>query len=177
MKHIILMSVIIFLTGCSMPENEAEQQASVTAERVVKVKDTLHTRYFDVKVESVEITPGIEIPSAYISIMAGEGNMFVILRVVFTNTDTETRAAEEGVLFVRQNGKQYSFEKTETIMAPGWGLFFDPINPLMSQTTNIIYKIPNSVKGEILWQPGRAEAEELIFIANTDTVNRNDTKN
>lgn len=172
MKYIVLTSIVSFLTNCSTPENRTEQNISVKDNHIVKVKDTLHTQYFDVKVESVDISPGIEIPSAYISTMAGDGNVFVILKVVFTNTDIETRSAEEGVLYVRQNGKQYSFEKTETVMAPGWGLFFDPINPLMSQTTNIIYKIPDGIKGEILWQPGRAEADELIFITKFDLLDK-----
>lgn len=170
MKHVILFLSIVFFTFCSVPQKETKSELPQKEKQVIRIGDTLHTAYFDVTVNNVDISRGIEIPSADVGIMAGEGNTFVIIQAMFTNVDTETRAAEEGVLYVRQNGKQYSFEKTEEIMAKGWGLFFDPINPLMSQKTNIVYKIPNNIKGELLWQPGRAEENEIISLINTDTI-------
>lgn len=161
---------MVFFTFCSVPDEETKSELPKKEKQVIRIGDTLHTAYFDVTVNYVDITRGIEIPNAYISTMAGEGNTFVIIQAIFTNVDTETRSAEEGVLYLRQNGKQYRFEKTEEIMAKGWGLFFDPINPLMSQKTNIVYKIPSNINGELLWQPGRTEENEIIFLTKTDSA-------
>jgi len=60
----------------------------------------------------------------------------------------------DGSVWINYNGKDYEFDKSESIMAEGWGLFLDQINPLISKTTNLVYKIPAEIKGDIYWQPG-----------------------
>ena len=70
----------------------------------------------------------------------------------------------DGSVWVNYNGKDYEFDKSETIMAEGYGLLLDQINPLTSKTTNLVYKIPAEVKGEAYWQPGRASDDERILL-------------
>ena len=60
----------------------------------------------------------------------------------------------DGSVWINYNGKDYEFDKSESIMAEGWGLVLDQINPLISKTTNLVYKIPAEIKGDIYWQPG-----------------------
>jgi hypothetical protein len=53
----------------------------------------------------------------------------------------------EGAVIIDFNGKENKFDKSEPIMIGGWGILLDQINPLTSKTTNIVYKIPNDIKG------------------------------
>jgi hypothetical protein len=70
----------------------------------------------------------------------------------------------EGAVFINYNGKEYEFDKSEVIMAEGFGLFLDQINPLTSKTTKLVYKLPAEIKGPAYYKPGRASDDEKIFL-------------
>ncbi len=60
--------------------------------------------------------------------------------------------------------KDYEFDKSETVMAEGFGLFLDQINPLTSKTTKLVYKLPAEIKGPAYYEPGRASDNESIYL-------------
>ncbi len=64
------------------------------------------------------------------------------------------------VKFINYNGKDYTFDKTEHVMAEGWGLMFDQINLLKAKTTNLDYKIRGDLKGTAYYNPARSGSED-----------------
>jgi hypothetical protein len=72
----------------------------------------------------------------------------------------------EGSLFMNIEGRMYEFDNTETVMASGWGLFFDQLNPFTSKTTKIVYMIPRDVKADVYWVPGR-NPQKVMFYCGT----------
>lgn len=68
----------------------------------------------------------------------------------------------DGSVWINYNGKDYEFDKSETLMIEGWGTMLDQINPLTSKTTNLVYKIPAEITGTALWNPGRSDKDQVI---------------
>jgi len=87
-----------------------------------------------------------------------------MINITFKNIDSESRLFSEGSVFIDYNNKVYEFDKTEAILADGWGSFFDQLNPLISKTTNLVYKLPSEIKGNAIWVPGRNYDEKKFFL-------------
>lgn len=128
------------------------------------IDDVVHTKYFDITVNEAKTRDRVSTGNQFSDLQAENGNMYLIINTTFKNTDNESRMIFEGSVWINYNGKDYEFDKSEPIMADGWGLFLEQLNPLTSKTTNLVYKIPTEIKGDIYWQPGRSD--EKIFIGN-----------
>jgi hypothetical protein len=176
----ILISIIVLanLKGKnenSINSNSAETQNAVESEQHnstenteesigVTIGEVLKTDYFDITVNKVEVKERVNTGNEFSDLKPENGNNYLIINATFKNTDSESRMLMDGSVWINYNGKDYEFDKSETIMAEGWGLLLDQINPLTSKTTNIVYKIPSEVKGEAYWQPGRSDDDERILL-------------
>ncbi len=80
----------------------------------------------------------------------------------FKNTSEESRMLMDGVVIINYNGKDYNFDKSETVMADGWGLLLDQINPLTTKTTKLVYKIPTEITGNAYYKPSRSGSNDII---------------
>ena len=128
------------------------------------IGQTLKTDYFDVTVNKAGLQQKINTGNEFADKTAGEGNQFLVFNTTFKNTDKESRMLTEGTVYITYNGKEYEFDKAETIMLEGWGLLLDQINPLTSKTTNLVYQIPKEIKGPAYFRPGRADKDQRIFL-------------
>lgn len=142
-------------------EEEAQKAAE---EKIVKVGETLHTGYFDITVNNFNVRNSVMTGDSYSSLQPENGNLYLIINATFKNTDTESRMITDGSVWINYNGKNYEYDQSEQILSEGWGLFLDQINPLLSKTTNLVYKISSELKGEVYWQPGRAASDQKIFL-------------
>lgn len=145
-------------------QQQTEQQ--IEAPKGVAVGEILKTDYFDITVNEVSLQESVNTGNEYASLKAEQGNMYLVINASFKNTDTESRMLSEGSVFINYNGKNYEFDKSESILAEGWGLFLEQLNPLTTKTTNLIYKIPSEIKGDAFWQPGRADSDQKILLGN-----------
>lgn len=127
---------------------------------------TLKTRYFEVTITKAGLTNKLNTGNEFTDEKAGEGNQFLVMQTTFKNIDNESRMLTDGSVFINYNGKDYEFDKSETVMAEGYGLFLDQINPLTSKTTKLVYKIPAEIKGPAYYKPGRADDDQRIFLGN-----------
>jgi hypothetical protein len=142
--------------------NSAEQNAE--ASTGVKIGEILKTDYFDITVNKAETQDRVNTGNQFPDLKPEDGNMYLIINATFKNTDNESRMLMDGSVWINYNGKDYEFDKSETIMAEGYGILLDQINPLTSKTTNLVYKIPTEIKGDAYWQPGRSDDDERIFL-------------
>jgi hypothetical protein len=126
--------------------------------------DVLKTKYFDVTVNKAVLENSVQTGNEFANLEAEDGIRYLIINVTFKNTDKESRLIYDGMVIIKSDGKDYKFDKSETILLDGWGLFLDQINPMISKTTNLVYKIPNDIKGAVFYNPGRAEKKDLIFL-------------
>lgn len=69
----------------------------------------------------------------------------------------------DGTLLVNQNGNMVKYENAETVLADGYGLL-DNINPGVTKTTKIIYKVPADLKGTVYYHPARADEDAKIEV-------------
>jgi hypothetical protein len=148
----------------SSTEQQTEQQ--IEAPKGVTVGEVLKTDYFDIIVNKVRLEESVNTGNEFANLKSEQGNMYLIINASFKNTDTESRMLSEGSVFINYNGKNYEFDKSESIMLEGWGLFLDQLNPLTTKTTNLVYKIPAEIKGDAFWQPGRADSDQKILLGN-----------
>jgi hypothetical protein len=147
-------------------DNNSSSSTEQTAEAPtgVKIGEVLKTDYFDITVNKAELQDRVSTGNQFSDLKPENGNMYLIINATFKNTDSESRMLIDGSVWINYNGKDYEFDKSETIMAEGYGLLLDQINPLTSKTTNLVYKIPAEVKGDAYWQPGRSDDDERIFL-------------
>lgn len=161
-------------TGSSSTTATATPEQTTTAETVpeepkgVGVGEVLHTNYFDITVNSVNLDDRVRTGNQFADKKPEPGNRYLIIDATFKNTNDESRMLNDGSVYINYNGKDYEFDKAETIMLEGWGLILDQINPLTVKTTKIVYKIPAEIKGPAYWQPGRASSDERIILGNLE---------
>ena len=148
-------------TSSSIETTTPATSATPTA---VGIGQTLKTDYFEVTVSKAGLTSKLNTGNTYTDESAGQGNQFLVINTTFKNIDNESRMITDGSVFVNYNGKDYEFDKSETIMAEGFGLMLDQINPLTSKTTKLVYKLPAEIKGPAYYKPGRAGDDERIFL-------------
>jgi len=110
--------------------------------------------YFEISINRAHVDTMLGTANVYAEQAPGTGNTFVILDVTIKCIDKESRTPRIGSLLMKVEDRTYRFDKTETVSDPAWGLFFEPMNPLTSKTTKLVYKIPRDVKGEVFWEPG-----------------------
>lgn len=134
------------------------------SEEIIKIGDVLTTDYFEIRANKIEIQKMVDTGNEYLNLKEEPGNLYLIINATYKNIDSESRMLFDGSLWINYNEKDYEFDKSEPIMAEGWGLLLDQINPLTSKTTNLVYKIPEEIKGDIYWQPGRSSSDEKIYL-------------
>jgi hypothetical protein len=149
-------------------DNNSSSAASETktAPTYPGIGQVLNTEYFAVTINSIHTSNRVNTGNEFADLKPESGNKYLILNATFKNIDKESRMLTDGTVWVTYNGKDYQFDKAETIMADGWGLMLDQINPLTSKTTNLVYKIPEEVKGPAYFQPGRAGSDDKISLGN-----------
>lgn len=170
---VILIAIIIIAnTGkdtksgsdTSNPSSSATTETSTNSTPAIGIGQTLKTDYFEVTVSKAGLTNKLNTGNEYTDEAAGQGNQFLVINTTFKNIDNESRMITDGSVFINYNGKDYEFDKSETIMAEGFGLMLDQINPLTSKTTKLVYKLPAEIKGPAYYKPGRASENERIFL-------------
>jgi len=150
----------------SSSSSSEQTEQKTEAPKGVGVGETLHTDYFDITVNKVSLEDRVNTGNEFADLKPEQGNMYLIINATFKNTDKESRMLMDGSVWINYNGKDYEFDKSETVMLEGWGLLLDQINPLTSKTTNLVYKIPAEIKGNAYWQPGRADNDQKILLGN-----------
>lgn len=150
--------------GKSTESTSSSTEQPAEAPAGVKVGEVLKTDYFDITVNKAEVKDRVSTGNEFSDLKPEDGNSYLIINATFKNTDSESRMLMDGSVWINYNGKDYEFDKSEPIMAEGWGLLLDQINPLTSKTTNLVYKIPTEVKGEAYWQPGRSDDDQRILL-------------
>jgi hypothetical protein len=152
----------------SSPKVASASTSTTEAAKPVKseigVGQTLKTEYFEITVTKVSTTNKLNTGNEFTDVSAGEGNKFLVLNTTFKNIDDESRMLIDGEIQINYNGKDYKFDKSETIMAEGWGLMLDQLNPLTTKTTKLVYKLPNEVKGVAYYHPGRSDSDDKILL-------------
>lgn len=159
----IAFATFIFIAFGSGDDKKSNSITENVA-KSISVGQTLQTDYFEVTVNKVSFEERISTGNQFADLKRENGSLYLVLNVTFKNTDAESRMLTDGEILINYNGKDYLFDKSETIMLEGWGVLLDQINPLTSKTTNLVYKIPTEIKGNLFYRPGRAGSDDLISL-------------
>ncbi|MDQ0978534.1 DUF4352 domain-containing protein [Pseudomonas synxantha] len=119
--------------------------------------------YFDVTVNDCTISKSINTGNRYSAVKPDPDARFLTVNATFKNTDNESRLPLEGSLFISKDGKDFKFDTAETIMSDGYGIRMRSLNPLIKLNTNIVYKVPNELSGEVYWKPGRNPEDKKLW--------------
>ena len=151
---VIVTAIIVILVAIFSDNKSTTEQ-----KKEIGIGETLKTDYFDVTVNKVGTSNWIDTGNEFSDLKPEDGSKYIVLNVTFKNTDSESRMIIDGSLLINYNGKDYEFDKSEPIMADGWGLFLDQINPLIKKTTKLVYKIPDEITGDVYYKPGRSDGK------------------
>lgn len=168
-KHFVSASAFVFFLFIAFGSNDDKKEGSSISTATVKeresfkkVGEALPTKYFDVTVNKVSVANRVNTGNQFADLEAENGNRYLILDVTFKNMSNESRMLMDGKVSVNYNGKDYTFDKSETVMADGWGLLLDQINPLTTKTTKLVYKIPAEITGNAYYKPARSGSNDII---------------
>lgn len=162
---LILIGFLSNLGKDNKKENSSSSDSSEKInEEIIKIGDVLNTDYFEIKANKIDIQKMVNTGNEYLNLKEEPGNLYLIINATYKNVDSESRMLFDGSVWINYNGKDYEFDKSEPVMAEGWGLLLDQINPLTSKTTNLVYKIPEEIKGDVYWQPGRSSSDKKIYL-------------
>nr|DAK20655.1 MAG TPA: protein of unknown function (DUF5067) [Caudoviricetes sp.]DAS78816.1 MAG TPA: protein of unknown function (DUF5067) [Caudoviricetes sp.] len=160
---IALFLIGTFAGGDSGSKSKSNSESAKTentnaSNNYASVGQTVKDDYFEVTVNSVDVVNSKKI-SDFEELKAEKDTKYLIINVTFKNADKESRMVVDGSVFINYNGTEYEYDHTETILEDGWGLFLDQLNPLTAKTTNIVYKIPAEITGDVIYKPGRGSSE------------------
>jgi len=154
--------------GNSQTKNTVESTVAETKEESksndIGIGQVLKTDYFEITVNKVETAKKVNTGNQYLDLKQEAGSKYLILDVSIKNIDSESRMLTSGSVFIQYNGKNYEFDKDETVLADGWGLLLDQINPLLTKKTKLVYKIPEEISGVGRWNPGRTNSDDIISL-------------
>lgn len=153
-KFVILFFVFGVITSCS--ENSP---------KTYQIKEIVKTKYFEVKVNSFSTSTTVNTGNMFSNLPRNSGVLYGIIDISFKNIDTESRMIIDGeLILVGADNKEYTFDKSETILADGFGLFLDQVNPMITKRTKLIYKIPEDFIGKIYYKPSRNPENARIYL-------------
>lgn len=112
----------------------------------------------------MQVVSSLNTGSELTDIKADDGSKLPVFNVTFKNVDGESWMITDGEVHINYNGKDYNFDRSETVLAEGYGLFMDQINPLTTKSTNLIYRLPKDITGTGYYIPGRADSDEKIVL-------------
>ncbi|MDQ0592183.1 hypothetical protein QFZ37_000552 [Chryseobacterium ginsenosidimutans] len=179
-KHLASAGAFAFFLAIAMGSMDDKKEKSETSETSTatangeaksnykKLGETLPTDYFDVTVNKVSVENSVNTGNQFGDLKQEAGTRYLIINTSFKNNSNESRMLIDGEVLVNYNGKDYIFDKSETVMLEGWGLMLDQINPLTTKTTNLVYKIPSELKGNAYYKPGRSGSNDLIDLGNIE---------
>jgi len=132
----------------------------------IGLHNVLKTPFFDVTVNSVEITDAVTTPNEFGDLKKEDGQMYIVLDVTFTNTVDASHMIHNGSVVINYNRKIYNIDNPENMVGAGdgWGLAYDSLNPMTSKTTKVVYKISADIKGDAYYSPGDAGDNQLISL-------------
>ncbi len=166
---LIILSVIGSL-GTSSPsksniqtvtDSPSEDKAPLAEQP--KVGSTLKSDKWEITLNSFKSVKTIKTGNEFLDPAPDPYAKYVILNVTYKNIDDTGRTlTDSGQLYIDYNGKNYEFDKTESILSDGWGLFLESMNPLTKKTTNIVFKVPSEIKGKVFWLPENGIDEKYI---------------
>jgi Domain of unknown function (DUF4352) len=166
LRHLTAGIIVITFLVIAFASSESSSTKSTATMEPVSVGQVGKTDYFEIIVNKVEINERVRTGNQFANLKAEPGNTYLIFNITFKNVDNESRMFTEGDVLINYNGKEYTFDHPETVMLEGWGTFLDQINPLTSKTTNLVYKIPSEITGNIFWRPGRNSSDVVFFLGN-----------
>jgi len=142
------------LTVAAATGQNLDDSTTTRQRKIAVIGEKAVVGYFEISLDKARVDTVLGVANVYAEQLPGKGNTFVILDVTFKCIDKESQIPKIGNLVMKVGDRTYEFDKTETVTAPGWGLYFDVLNPLTTKTTKIVYKIPRDTKGEVFWRPG-----------------------
>lgn len=168
LKHILsgaVLSVFLFAAVASTGDDSNSAEAiAANSENALGLNETLQTEYFAVKVNKFDFKDKVNTGNEFSDLPKEEGNKYIIVNVTLKNISSESRMMFDGELLVKSGEQVLKYENSETVMLEGWGILMDNINPGVTKTTNIVYKVPADLTGDVFYVPARAKSSQLIKI-------------
>lgn len=164
-KIILIVIAAIVIIGVIANMGESKDTVSTSSKPThPTVGQALKTDYFEVTVNKVDVVSALNTGNELTDLKADDGSKLLVFNVTFKNVDGESRMIIDGQVHINYQGKDYNFDRSESVLADGYGLFMDQINPLTTKSTNLVYRLPKEITGTAYYIPGRADSDEKIVL-------------
>lgn len=137
------------------PQSKENKALRSYLDTVLARPSTARIEHFDITVDSCEVRDTVGARNQAAEPDAWTDSRYLVIQAGFKNTDTEGRLPLAGSVLLTVGGKTLEYDHTETVLEQGFGIGLQPVGPLLTLRTKIVYRIPRDVDGEVFWQPGR----------------------
>lgn len=157
--------IIIILTF-SQCKNSKDDTSNLT-----EIGQVLKTENFDITVNKTDIKDKVSAGAKYYDINTGDeiyalktenGSKYLVINITVKNTGLESNTLPDGSVWINYNGNDYEYNDTEFVVDENYGL--KEMNPLVSRTTNLVFKIPTEIKGKAYYQPYSSQNDKKISL-------------
>ncbi len=160
----IILTVIAAIIVIGVIVNMVGRKEAISKPAYPTVGQVLKTGHFEVTVNKVEVVQSLNTGSVVADITVDDASKLLVLNVTYKNIEAESRLITDGEIHIRYNGKDYNFDRSETILADGYGLFMEHLKPDSAKTFNQVYLLPREVTGTAYYMPRRAGNDQKIML-------------
>ncbi len=163
LKLIMTLFVVVVFAWMAIASSDKSKDAdkklnsegkSSTATNMVPVGTKTTCGSFDVTIHSFKLQNSVNTGNTFLDLKPEEGTKYAIIDIEFVNVTKQAAMISEGSLIIKPvDDEPLVMDKSETLMADGWGLFLDSINPMLKKRTKLVFKVPSAFKGDIYYDP------------------------
>jgi len=154
----IMAGIILSVAGITVMDKKDNPTPSEPAAHESAAPDALAVEatavgeQFEVTLHAFEVYQSLG--SGAFQKRAAPGTAFVVLDITVKCIDRESRWYTPGDLVAVLDGREFSFDKHETII--GVTRMFGQINPLTTDRGVLVFQVPaEALQGQLAWHPGR----------------------
>jgi hypothetical protein len=168
----VLIAILIVVAIVALEKDKRKNAAIekiITADKgplEVNRGQSLHTRFFDVIVDSAAVADKKVRTGQLINLPKDDSSRYFIIEIVLKNTDTESKLMPDGELMIEsENGNEkIKFDNSITLIQEGWGQLMDNIGAGVTEKTKLVYKIPAGASGNAYYYPDILYSQDRIFL-------------
>ena len=157
-KKLLAGSLVCHQVRAIEPRSKESKALKSYLNTVLARPDSARIEHFDISIDSCEVRDTVGARNRAAEPEAWPDSRYLVMQTRFKNTDTEGRVPIAGSALLTMGSRTFEYDHTETVLEQGFGIGLQPVGPLLTLRTKIVYRIPRDATGEVFWKPGRNPA-------------------
>lgn len=161
----VILSAIALGIACGSGDSGPSENEAIKKDEMPGKGESLQSGDFEVTLVNWYAANQVNTGNMFANLKPEQGQKYLVIRTTYKNTGTESETIwGSGKVIIDVDGKRLTYDNSETVLVDGWGNLVDTINPMVTKTTNLVFKIPADIKGDVYWTAGRSWSEHTFYL-------------